>query len=672
MLNLNISTLIVVEMSKKNFVLPKQFKYLFLSYLTGIAFFTLFRLVLFFLEIGQAANLPGKTGLLLQAFFMGFRFDTVIACYILAVPAILLSGAAVFSVNNKVFYGIVHYFIVTFFMVSFFICAADIPYFKYYYSRITIAILNWIDSPVFVLKMVFEEIKFFGYFIVFLFVSAIYVYIQNRIKKEFLYKQKNGKSASRAGSVIASSLISLVVFALIFLGIRGRVDEKSPIRVGTAFFSNYSFPNQLGLNPVFTFMRSYFDSTRKENQNFKPFADSVAVNNAAAFLGASGIKDFPIARVVNTIGAENKANVVVVIMESMSAEKLTRFGNKNNLTRTLDSLAQISYCFDNVYTAGIHTRNGIYSTLFSYPAILRQHPMDKVVVPQFTGFSNTLIQHGYQTVFFTTHDEQFDNIGGFLNSNSFQKVYSKKDYPSDKIMSTLGVTDDYLFEFAVPRLSNLAKDGKPFFAGFMTASDHGPYVIPNGIPFKPHSTDIQQKIIEYADWSIGKFLKLASTQPWYKNTIFVFVADHGAVVGNNVYDMPLSFSHSPLIIYSPMFKEAKVLKQIGGQIDIFPTVMGLLNIPYVNNTFGIDLLKESRPYIFFSNDDKIGCIDNNYFYEYRCVNNDESLYKYRNKDINNYAPSMRAKADSMRTYAFSMMQSAQWLIANKKVGIVKK
>jgi phosphoglycerol transferase MdoB-like AlkP superfamily enzyme len=650
----------------------KHFIFLLLIYITGIVFFSLFRALLLLTELNLLTVLPHKFYLISNAFLIGFRFDSVISGYILALPLLAMAGASVFKWENRKFYIAVTTFISFFYLLSFIICAADIPYFNYYFSRITIAILNWSDSPAFMFKMVFKEYRYFIYVILFFALAGVFVYLVHKLRIKFLDEVKFNRQTPNLRFVTFNIIVSLFSFIITFVAIRGRVEEKSPIRVGTAFFSNYSFPNQLGLNPVFTFMRSCLDASRPENKRLNLMDDKTAINNVRDYLNINANYNYnsPIARRVTADGKQISPNVVVVIMESMSAEKMTRFGNKGNLTRNLDSLAKVSYCFDNIYTAGIHTRNGIYSTLFSFPALLRQHPMDKVIVPQFSGFSNTLAANGYQTIFFVTHDDQFDNIGGFLNSNSFQKIVSQKDYPPDRILSTLGVADDYLFEYATPKLTELSSTGKPFFAAFMTVSDHGPYIIPKNIPFKAHSQSIQQQMIEYADWSIGKFIHLASKQKWFDNTIFVFVADHGAVVGNNLYDIALSFHHTPLIMYAPKILKPTVFKQIGGQIDIFPTVMGLLNINYVNNTMGIDLLKQKRPYIFFSDDDKIGCLNEDYFYIDR-INGNESLYKYKLYDTKNYYGELKQKADSMKRYAFSMMQASEWIIEKNKAGRIK-
>jgi len=345
-------------------------------------------------------------------------------------------------------------------------------------------------------------------------------------------------------------------------------------------------------------------------------------------------------------------------MESMSAAKMSRYGNTDNLTPFLDSLANNALCFDNIYSAGIHTFNGIYATLFSYPAIFRQHPLKDVEMLRYNGISNVLKQHDYSSIYFTTHDGQFDNVEGFVIANDYDEVVSEANYPREEVKSTLGVPDDYFFEFAIPKLNDLNNKGKPFIAALMTSSDHGPYIIPKY--FKPRNKDVKKQITEYADWSLRKFINLSSKEKWYDNTIFVFVADHGSRM-NSIYEMPLNYHHSPLIIYSPNNK-AKKIDNFGGQIDVFPTIMGLLNLPYTNNTMGVDLLKHKRPYIYFCADDKYGVVDNDFFLIVR--GKSKSLFKYKDKDRTNYISDYSDIANRMDNYAKSNIQASQFIIGN--------
>jgi phosphoglycerol transferase MdoB-like AlkP superfamily enzyme len=277
----------------------------------------------------------------------------------------------------------------------------------------------------------------------------------------------------------------------------------------------------------------------------------------------------------------------------------------------------------------------------------------------------TLKNLGYHDLFFITHDGQFDNAEGFLRANGFDEVYTESDYPSEKALSTLGIPDDYMFEYSIPVLSKLSAEGKTFFCGYMTGSNHHPFIFPPWASIHFKGKNDGERMVEYCDWSIGKFLKLASKESWYNNTLFVFVADHGMAV-NPVYDMPITYNHCPLIFFAPGLKlPPKTYDCMASQMDIFPTVMDLLSQSYTNNTMGIDLLKEKRPFAFFTADDKIGCTDKEYFFVHR-NNGAESMYRYKNLETTDVLSQNKAKADSMRAYAYSMLQTAQWIVEKEK------
>ncbi|MDP4268003.1 MAG: sulfatase-like hydrolase/transferase [Bacteroidota bacterium] len=593
-----------------------------------------------------------------HSFLMGLRFDIVISSYILVLPYIVLTILELIKCNSNVLRAIIFYYIFILFSLSYLVCAIDIPYFSQFFSRFSITAFEWIDSPVFVSKMIIQEPRYWLYLIP-LVISIIVFYklLKNIINKYFNFK--------RSQNTYAEIIFSFFFIVIIFFGIRGRIEIKSPIRVGTAYFSNNAFLNQLGLNPNFTLIRSYLDSREEGNKRISLMDDHSAILNVQKYLNIKNLNNnFPLLREMHYNNANAvKPNVILIIMESMSAGKMKRHGNNNNLTPFLDSISNEGYYFENAYTSGIHTFNGIFSSLFSYPAIFRQHPMKGSEILKYHGIASVLREKQYSTVYFTTHDGQFDNVEGFLKANDFERVVSKQDYPSAEVKTTLGVPDDYMFRFSIPVLNGLSSKNKPFFAAFMTASDHGPYYIPGY--FKPKSSEIKNQIVEYADYSLKKFISLSSKQKWFENTIFVFVADHGAAI-DELYDMSLDYNHTPLIFYAPkIIKDKKVFSKIAGQIDIFPSIMGLLQLSYKNNTLGIDLFSEDRPYILFNADDKYGVIDDKWFL---IVGKDKSvkLYKYRSKDVYNYASQQSEVVRKMKTYAESNLQAFQYVIRTKK------
>ncbi|XZF15574.1 LTA synthase family protein [Chitinophagaceae bacterium MMS25-I14] len=642
-------------------------------YFLGIAFFIFFRLLLVFSNFQSVRIIPEHRWLLLsKAMWMGFRFDTVISCYILSLPILVFSVLFLFKRLTRPVLNAGYIYLSVMFPISFMICCVDIPFFNHFFTRLNDTIFNWTGHTAFGFKMIVQEPSYFIFFFVFLLISAAYLYVLWRIRHTQSVYLPSVKDEVPGRKYLLFIPSVLVLLGLTFLGIRGRVEEKSPIIAGTAFFSNYPFINQLGLNPVFTLMRSWLDSKNPENSELHWVDENKALQTMGELLhGDPNLKDVsPIARMQNNTPAFKGRNVVLVIMESMSAAKMDRFGSKDHLTPFLDSLAGQCWSFDSVFSAGMHTYNGIYTNMFAHPALMKKHTMDHVTISRMAGFPNTLKKQGYETIFFTTHDEMFDNMSGFMSSNDVNTVIGQKDYPASEVKSTLGVPDEFMFRFAVPKLDKLASGGKPFFAAFMTASDHDPHIIPTDHGFVPRHKEETLQSIEYADWSLRKFIEYASAQPWYNNTVFVFVADHGAYWGDNAYDVAFSYHHVPFLVFAPGpgGTTPHAYKQLGLQSDVFPTVASRLTEQFVNNTFGIDLLTQKHDYIVFSSDDKLTCMNDSLMYVYR-EEASPSLYKYRHNDLTDYSSKYQKDAAHMQQIAFSWLQTSQWMIKNRKAEV---
>jgi len=216
-------------------------------------------------------------------------------------------------------------------------------------------------------------------------------------------------------------------------------------------------------------------------------------------------------------------------------------------------------------------------------------------------------------------------------------------------------------------LNEAAQNKKPFLATFLTVSNHSPYVIP------PKYQDIigtnDRKIIRFVDDALKTFMENASKQEWFKNTIFVLLGDHGAVLGQPRYEIPIEKNHIPLIIYSQLLKRApKRFDSLCGQIDVFPTLLGMMNMPYTNNSLGIDLLKEQRPCAYFVSDNLLGCVNKNYLYVRNVTANTDLLYNLRDVAGKNIMTQENSVGQAMKTYSLSMMVAADYLIKNKKTG----
>jgi phosphoglycerol transferase MdoB-like AlkP superfamily enzyme len=636
-----------------NYSFPKQIIYLFWTYLIAILLFFVFRLAILPLNYEQFASIATQENgfsMIAKAFFMGFRFDSVIASYVISPVLISFLIAYFFNIRNRIFYKVNHYFLVIVFSICFLISSVDIPYFKYFFSRFNVQALTWLDSPMFVVKMIIQEPSYVAFFFVFLTIILIYAWLMLRVYKSWLKPlSSQTKKTYSLYSYFINSLIFVLLIMVCFLAMRGRIEKKSPIKVGTAYFSNNALINQMGLNPVFTFVKSVEQRAKTSNKDL----NLMDKNEAKAFVEAEfeRMRSNPIAKREVVLGT--KTNVVLVIMESMGTCNIGYFGNKDNLTPYLDTLLRASVSYQRVYTAGIHTYNGVYSTLFGRPALMDKHSMNLTIIPNMSGgLPNVLKQNNYRTLYFTTHDDQFDNVGGFLSANGFERIISEKDYPKREIKSTLGVPDHIMFEKAIREMDKL-DSSKPFFATLLTASNHGPYILPEDIDLKTKSKDIKDKMIEYSDWAIGNFIQRASSCKWFSNTLFVFIADHGAYKGEVNYELPLSYHHTPLIFYFPSKLEPKKVENIGLQIDVPALIYSYLGVEN-KETLGIDFEIYPRSYGYFSYDDKLGVIDDEFFYIWN-KDKGEFLYKYVDNDKTNYIKEYPQKAKQMQRYAFSML-----------------
>ncbi len=645
--------------------LYNNLKFIFQVYLSGLVAFFFFRLVLLISQWDQIAGISGQFGLLIQAFFMGLRFDNVISCYFIAVPLLItcivtmigkqpLWLKKIFAVFFSVCYGI-----------ALFICVSDILYFGYFFKHLNASIFNWAGEQNFVTEMLIKDKISLLFLILSLAAPILFSFWIFRLLKWDNQKSKKLNSVKIKKSwsfYVQTGICTVLIIGLSILGIRGRVAGKSPIRVGTAYFSNNSFINELGLNPVYYFLRSTLDAQKEKKQSLALIPEEEAIKIVQSYFGTTNSQaKSPIAR-QKTYEQPTHQNVVFIIMEGLSYSVFEDEKARSYIP-FLDSLSQNSLFFDNCYSAGIHTMNGVCASLFSYPALLLQHPFKSAEIQTMAGFPNVLRKNGYQTAYFTTHDDQFDNIGGYLKANDVELILSQKDYPANRVLSNLGVPDDYMFERAIPEINKLSQNGKPFFAACLTASNHTPMIIPDY--FKPREGEMRLQMFEYADWALRKFFNLAKKESWFENTIFVLCSDHGNPTGKQLYDMPITFNHVPMMILSPG-REPEINHNPAGQIDIFPTVMGLLGINYTNNTFGEDLLEKNREYIFFSADNAIGCISNSLLYTWH-TDGRESLYDYRNQSSDNIIENHRAEAEKMKKYAFSMTQTAQYMFRNNLI-----
>ena len=637
--------------------------YLLKIHIAALLLFTLFRAVLFFsMDYTFPVAVQDDWGLQAIAFVKGLWFDNVIACYILVLPLVILWVALLCNYTRKWIYLFTGGWFIALYSLAFIISAANIPYFQYFFKTINSSIYNWFGYAGTTAGMIFGETSY--YFPIALGLTAIVLWgvgIHKLSKRTYDDCLKTPQSLSlQARGVIFLAGAALV--GLCFFGIRGRVGYN-PIKVSQAYYCEDPFLNQLGVNPVFNLLTSTLDDARKENRQLQLMDAQTAISNVQRLLNREGVEGVsPIAQIVapdtTTVG---RPNIVFIFMESMSAKLMGAYGQTKNLTPYLDSLYHQSLVFDNIYSAGIHTNHGMYSTLYSFPTIMKRNAMKGSVIPVYSGLPTVLKDNGYYNLFFMTHESQYDNMNAFFRTNGFDEIHAEENYPKEKIANHFGVQDDYLFEYALPILNERAQSGQPFFSVLLSISNHPPYVIPSY--FQPKSEKIEDQIVEYADWSIRSFMTKAQEQPWFENTIFVLLGDHGKLVGTPENEMPEAYNHVPLMIYGKDIAPRHIA-DFGGQIDVAPTLLGILGIGYTQNNFGVDLLKEQRPCSFYTADNLIAARDSAHLYLHSPETGQEFCYAIQNGTLKSSASD--ANFEALKEYVFSMLQATEQLVKEGK------
>ncbi len=316
-------------------------------------------------------------------------------------------------------------------------------------------------------------------------------------------------------------------------------------------------------------------------------------------------------RFIRNAGSEKKLNVIVIVEESMSGEYLAAFGNRDNLTPHHNRLASESLFFTNLYAAGTRTVRGLEAVSLAIPPLPGSSIIKRPNNENLFSWGALMRKRGYDTRFIYGGHGYFDNMNYFFSHNGFD-IVDKTDFGRDEVTfdNAWGACDEDLFRKVIKEASSSYAGGKPFFSVVMTTSNHRPFTYPDGRIDIPSKSG-RNGAVKYADYAIGAFLKQARHRPWFNNTIFVLVADHCAGSARRIA-LPIKNYQIPLLIYSPAHIRPQRIDTLCSQIDIAPTVLGLLNFSYETRFLGKDILKmqpeEGRAFI--STYEKLGYLKN--------------------------------------------------------------
>lgn len=283
-------------------------------------------------------------------------------------------------------------------------------------------------------------------------------------------------------------------------------------------------------------------------------------------------------------------NVVLVLEESFGAEFVGAYGDSRGLTPEFDALAEKGLLFRHAYSTGTRTVRGIEAVLTSFPPIPTVSIVKRPGSEKIANLGKTLGEQGYRNVFLYGGYGYFDNMSHFFGSNGFE-IRDRSTLPEPRFANIWGVSDEDLFTGSLETFDAVHETGQPFFGVILTTSNHKPFTFPDGIDGVPAEGGGRLAGVRYADHALGRFVAEAVEHPWADNTIFVIVADHGARV-YGAAQIPLHSYEIPLLFLWPGTLEPGVFEGLVSQIDIAPTLLGLLGHPYEAPFFGRDVLND--------------------------------------------------------------------------------
>ena len=640
------------KLTRNKLHIPANFAISVKLYLLLLLIFGLFRLGLLLTCLPQVSE--AEIADILKSFVIGAKFDTTVICFAMAIPVVAVSVATFISNINKLFTNAIIIITSTIFIPTFILFAVDIPYFNQFFMHFDSGAFAGLEGNFSIVsKMIFQEVRFFIMIIPIILVPVIFCLLLRKIITTSAFKQR--------GSYPSKTIYTIILLLLMFMGMRGNLNFKDrPLHTGMAYFCNNQMLNQLGSNPVFVFVNDLMDKN-KDTVEFMSSEDAVVAMQKNLNITTQNA-EYPLARQVEFQEDERKLNVVLILMESMTAYNLAYHSGNNNLTPFLDSLLTKSLYFENCYTTNYRTCCGMYSTLASYPALYDDQPTYGNTIRTFNSLPYELKKHGYTTDFFLSHDKNFDNSNAFLLANGYDRIYSQEDYPLSEVKNTYGVCDEFLLHYASKKIDTLANSGKPFFATILTISNHPPYYFDENFEFKNNKDE--EKIVEYSDAMLKKFFEYAEKTTWFDSTVFVLIGDHGTAK-DATYPLPLSYFHTPLIFYAPNIIRPEIKSDMASQIDVFPTIMGILKLPHTANHLGINLLKEQRQYSCVMNSAGYAILDKEWMMVGKRNTDEKFLYNYKNRDLTNYISDKPKQAKQMENYGKQFWQTTIHLL-NKR------
>jgi len=450
-----------------------------------------------------------------------------------------------------------------------------------------------------VLGMVWHGYPVVRWTLVCLLIWALFVWVQRR-----QFRPRDFEAG-----LVGRGLATLLWVAIAVICIRGGF-QHTPLRWGNAYFSASTYANQMTANGLWSLMDAVRGSAsgKKLARQWKrrmPLDEAIQQTRQIVLLPDEKLVEpekYALLRVSppNDAVVKRPQNVVLVMMESYTARFNGAVGAEFGATPNFDALAREGILFDRAFSISTHTAQGVFASLCSFPNLPDyDRPAKESLGEQpFRTLPQIFLENGFETLFLYNGLFSWDNKEGFYRHQGVQRFIGRDDFKNPTFVDQdWGPCDFDVFNRAIEEFSALAANKKRFFGIILTLSNHAPFDLPKveGLETITSGGEQNKRIngVHYADWALGQFMASARRQAWFDDTLFVFVGDHGFGIPPNLTEVDLLHMHVPLLFYGPALFGGKheVRHQTVGQMDILPSIVGLVGLDTPHQAFGRDVFR---------------------------------------------------------------------------------
>ncbi|MHB1059407.1 MAG: LTA synthase family protein [Rhodanobacter sp.] len=511
------------------------------------------------------------------------------------VPFLFVLPLAAFTYTSRAGQWVLYGFALLLLYGLLFVAASELVFWNEFSVRFNFIAVDYLVYTTEVIGNIRESYPI-GRWLALLVVGALVVFA---IGRRGLRARDGGSRFWQRGKV---ALLWLVLTAISLAAVNGGMKDRT----------GNNYVNELAGNGIYQFFNAFRSSHLDYAKFYRTLPDDEAFRRVRGMLKtpeATYVGDDPhdLTRDIRHAGPEKRLNVVLISVESLSGDYLGTFGNREGITPYLDSLVGQSMFFDNLYANGTRTVRGLEALSLSVPPTPGDSLLKERNNENLFSLADIFNDRGYQSDFVYGGYGEFDNMNYFFGHNGYRTV-DRRDIPKGATIhseNVWGVADEDLYTLALGQMDQIHAAGKPFFLHIMTTSNHRPYTFPEGRVKQAQQT--RSGAVAYTDWSIGDFIRRAREKPYFDDTVFVITADHCASSAGKT-SVPINRYHIPLWIFAPKHIKPQRVERLTSQVDIAPTLLGLLNFSYRSRFFGYDVfqLEPGRERAFPATYEKLG------------------------------------------------------------------